>query len=230
MRAQSRSAHRHELAFTLGAFSLALGSCAQPADVEQNPQTTSPATPLACPAEQLSCGKQAPIVAETGQVFVNEEMSITTRFEAGERVCLARSGDAMRGFYTFNGPAGTFCESPSPRGIGIGSFYNAVFARSLDLELEACGAPPMTEATMLARIGWPGRRFLTLLCYNHEQDGSEIWVIHALARPRSPKTVGQIQYSAHLQTDPAHREIDLERFRRFLLATQVGDEQVEWSD
>lgn len=213
----------------LSAFAnlLFLNGCVDsPASRDDTTGRTVAAAPE-CPAEDLSCGKQVPRVASANEVFANEDMGIETSFEDGERVCVGRSGDSPRGFYTFSGAQGAYCESEGTRSVGIHAWFNATHQVMPDGIAGDCRPPQHPEYQALATINWPGDNFRTLHCFEHRDADFESLTIYALAKPRIPGQVGLYGYYAHLSTVAPHRAEDIARFRRFLNATRVSDAQVE---
>jgi hypothetical protein len=181
-----------------------------------------------CPADELSCGLQRPVLSDGIQPFRNDEMGLQAAFPAGSRVCRARSGDAPRGFYAWYGTTRTDCPERgdiAATRMAISAMYNAVSHREVRDAVGTCD--PLSHSLFQALGGEPlairGHR--SLLCQSDASDGDiEIWVYAMAGRlpDDAPDDPPAVIYSASLETSPARWERDLPMFRTFLNAVRIG--------
>jgi hypothetical protein len=182
--------------------------------------------PPSCPAEQLSCGLQKPVLSNGVRAFVNEEMALRATFPAGSRVCLSRSGDAPRGFYAWYGTSEAGCPE---RGdipasfMGLSAHWNAAFARSAEQAADPCRPLSGRVKRLLqgAALAIPGHR--SLACARDGPEGRVEVTVYALGGPADPdEGVPGVVYFAVLGSTPERLEQDLVRFRQFLRLVRVG--------
>jgi hypothetical protein len=190
-------------------------------------RTAPSVAPPPCPEEELSCGKQTPAVSDGTRRFVNEEMGLSVLFPAGSRVCMARSGDAPRGFYAWYGTDAPGCPE---RGdieavrMTLHGWWNALFHRDVGEAVgDWCKPPSPPIAKRLARRPLRFEGHESLVCEQPRPGGwTELHVI-ALAEPSpSPGEPPRAVYDASLQTRPERLDEDLESFRTFLAASRIG--------
>lgn len=214
-----------------------LAGCAEAEQASQgrtNLATSAGQTPLRalpdCPAEQLSCGKQQPVVAAEGQIFVNEDMRLSAVFPAGSRVCMARSGDAARGFYSTYGLEVQGCpergDLPATR-MGINSIFNALDYPTVDAALadrECLALSPQLSR----RLGAPNLRIgghRTRICQSDEGGGWIGITLHALAGQRHGSPADNLpvaEYTAFLSTSPERFDQDIPMFLAFVDRLRIG--------
>lgn len=75
-----------------------------------------------CPEEELSCGRQRPVISDGVTPFVNENYHLNMVFPRGDRVCMTRSGNAAHGFFAVYSPPLGCPARPErgPRFIALG--------------------------------------------------------------------------------------------------------------
>jgi hypothetical protein len=194
----------------------------------QVPKQIPVSRPPPCPPEELSCGLQKPVVSDGVHPFVNEEMGLRVMFPRGSQVCLTRSGDAARGFYTSLEPVEGCPERPNRRFfISINTMWNATFHPSAVDYWEGCLPPSgaVRQRLMSGELSFPGHRSMT--CQETSDDGMIVLSVNALAREhsgedlppefRTPSTA----YSATLGTTLKRLDEDLPRFRRILRSIRI---------
>jgi hypothetical protein len=183
-----------------------------------------------CPAEQLSCGRQVPVVSDGIRLFENEDLWLRMWFPRGSLVCMARSGDAPRGFFAIYGPGPNCAEHPDrqPRFISLYGGYNAMETTRL---AEAAGDCPPLSTALRRRLGGEALalpNYPSLVCETATRPGSIEIVVHALAGPwrRAGSAPGRLirsgDFFAALGTTPAHFDEDLARFRQVLRRIRIG--------
>lgn len=183
-----------------------------------------------CPPEQLSCGKQVPVVSDGMRPFENHEMGLTAIFPAGSRVCLSRSGDAARGFYAWYGAAATGCPERgdiAATSMGLSSAFNASFDRTLVQAAPRDCRPLSANLTRRLRgapLAIPGHRFRA--CQSAGPGGGVEITLYALAgKPLIEEDAPGVVYFAFLRTPSDPRDQDLAMFRTFLRQLQIGLER-----
>lgn len=199
------------------------------------PKATPPAgtqSPSArpCPAEELSCGLQKPVISDGVRPFANENYGLRVTFPRGSAVCLTRSGDAPHGFFAVYRTEAGCAERPErpPTFISIYAEFNATFLRSLAEVVPSDCRPP--SGAVRHRIGgWrpalPGLR--SVACQTLSRDGAIEIAVYAMAgtwpdgdtppEARSPYVI----YTVTLGTTPAHIESDVARFREVLRSLRI---------
>lgn len=185
--------------------------------------------PADCSEEELSCGKQRPVVSDGVTRFRNEDMYLSAVFPAGSQVCLTRSGDSPRGFFAVYGAPPGCPELPErpPRFIVINSMYNATFHATVE---EASGVDcDLLSAETRRRLGgvplaMPG--FRTMVCETHGPAGAIEISLNFLGGPW--QRVDELRdrrrtviYTASVGTTPDHFDEDLARFRRVLASVRI---------
>lgn len=183
--------------------------------------------PPDCPGDELSCGKQRPVVSDGRRPFINDEMGLAAIFPAGSRVCITRSGNAARGFYAWYGKTESGCPERGDipaTSMGISSSFNATDYTSLH---QAAGRDcrPLSQ-TIQARLGEARLSIAmqpSLVCERLEPDGATTIYVYAMAgragwNPRVARTI----YFASLGTRGAPQADDLAMFRTFLSRLRVG--------
>ncbi|HEX8191959.1 MAG TPA: hypothetical protein VF552_03585 [Allosphingosinicella sp.] len=219
--------HLRRAAFLFASFSVAAGGCTEAPRARDADRTETAATaaarPRPCPADQLSCGRQRPVISDGRAPFANDEFGLRIVFPAGSHVCLTRSGDAPRGFFAiYEGPAS--CEEPPARplrAVTVNLSWNALDHPTLEAALEGrCTAP---SAQMLRQLGprplaIPGLE--SRLCEVARRGGGTELFVHSLLdidpeREPDPGAPAAMIFAA-FGTDPAHFGEDLARFRAIL--------------
>lgn len=196
--------------------------------LSQDPKPIPASRAQPCPPEELSCGLQKPVVSDGVRPFVNEEMGLRVIFPRGAMVCLARSGDAARGFYTSLVPVEGCPERPDRRVfISIYTMWNATFQPSVAEYWQGCLPPSgaVRQRLMSGELSFPGHRSVT--CQETSNDGMIELSVHTLARAwsgndlspefRTPSTA----YSAALGTTLERLDEDLPRFRQVLRSIRI---------
>ncbi|HMG46352.1 MAG TPA: hypothetical protein VK614_02680 [Allosphingosinicella sp.] len=208
-----------------------LASGAQPPASPQASAAPPPARVVpSCPPEQLSCGRQQPIVSDGSRRFWNEDFWLGVTFPRGSRVCLTRSGDAPHGFFARYGPVQDCAERPDrgPEFIAIYAEYNALFETSLRAIVPAdCGPLSSPVRRHLGRGGLSFPHYRSVACQTPVGGGAIEISVHALAGPwqRADSIPGRSRaavYFATLGTTPAQLDADLIRFRRVLGSVQIS--------
>jgi hypothetical protein len=185
--------------------------------------------PAPCPEEELSCGKQRPVVSDGTTRFVNDNMSLSGVFPAGSQVCLTRSGDEPRGFFAIYGAPPSCAERPErpPRFIVLNSMFNALFYAEVEQVLGGDCAPLSSETRrrLGAPLAMPG--FRTVLCETRGPNGILEISINFLGGPwvhvdelRSRRR--QVVYMFTLGTTTDHFDEDVARFRRVLASVRIA--------
>lgn len=191
-----------------------------------------PATPTSadCPERQLSCGRQRPVVSDGVHPFENAEVGLRVTFPRGSAVCMARSGDAPRGFFAIYGPGPTCAERPErPAGfISMNVSFNALFYTRLEQATGDCGPLSADMRWRLGSRGLPFPGYRSMVCQSYDSKSGMVELsVHALAGPwqdfgpTRPKSRMAI-YVAAMGTTPARLDADLARFRRVLAGTRIG--------
>jgi hypothetical protein len=185
--------------------------------------------PAPCPEEELSCGKQRPVVSDGTTRFVNDNMSLSGVFPAGSQVCLTRSGDEPRGFFAIYGAPPSCAERPErpPRFIVLSAMFNAAFYVRAE-EILGGDCRPLsaeTQRRLGAPLAMPG--FRTLLCETRSTGGSIEISMNFLGGPWwEGETPGsrrrKVVYVFILNTTPDHFDEDLARFRRVLASVRIA--------
>jgi hypothetical protein len=197
---------------------------ASPAIAPSPPRFVTPP----CAAEQLSCGKQRPVLSDGVRRFENEELGLSVLFPRGSEVCLARSGDAPRGFFAVY-PGGGCEERPlrPPRAISVYGSYNALSEESVEAAAGDCGAvsPALRFALPAEGLAIPGEH--SLMCQTPAADGAIELSVHALAGPWQDGVDGrprtrQMIFFAALITLPDRLDEDLARFRALLASIRIN--------
>ncbi|HZF94380.1 MAG TPA: hypothetical protein VEZ20_05845 [Allosphingosinicella sp.] len=202
---------------------LPAGGCAQrPPERDSDPPAAAVAPPPPCPADQLSCGLQRPVVSDGTAPFANDEFGLRIVFPAGSNVCMTRSGDAPRGFFAiYEGPAS--CEEPARplRFVTVNLSWNALDHRTLEEALD--GHCPAPSPETLRRIGPRPLAMAGLesrLCEVPRPGGGAELFVHSLfdidPAARAHSGAPSAMVFAALGTDPAHFDEDLARFRAIL--------------
>ena len=172
--------------------------------------------PPPCPPEQLSCGLQKPVVSDGVHPFVNEEMGLRVMFARGSQVCLTRSGDAARGFYTSLEPVEGCPERPNRRAfISVDTMWNANFHPTPAEYWQDCLPPSgaVRQRLTSGALSFPGHRSIT--CQEMSDDGMIELSVHTLARENSgedlPAELGtpSTAYTATLGTNLERLSEDL---------------------
>ena len=183
----------------------------------------------ACPAEQLSCGKQNPVLSD-GRPFMNEEMGLSVEFPRGSYVCLGRSGDAPRGFYTWFGVQ-TNCaepENPDPPGyMSIHSHWNALERTSpADAPWWKCKplSSDVRSRIRVADLAFSGHR--SVVCEERKTPDQIEITVSALAGPSCGTRAPAANYIATLGTRVTRLDDDLPRFASFLRDAKIGTPDV----
>ncbi|MCW3847053.1 hypothetical protein OF829_07360 [Sphingomonas sp. LB-2] len=216
----------------IGPLALIACSPAPQADNAAAPEPVNIALPIAdCPEEQLSCGKQKPVVSDGVRPFENDDMAIRAWFPKGDRVCMSRSGDAARGFYAEYDLTERPCSEPgTPRAfIGISSSFNAMEWSLADATRDC---RPLSAA-LLKRFGgkppaFPGHP--SRACEEIQPDGWVVVTVHTTAGRRvEGDTLKGLTYfyRATLGTRPDRFDRfdrDVPRFRAFLRRLQIDAE------
>lgn len=181
--------------------------------------------PPPCPAEQLSCGKQTPVISDGSRLFENDEMGLRAVFPAGSRVCMSRSGDAPRGFYAWYGTTAAGCPE---RGdipatfMGISSSFNALSYKSLREASHDCRPlSPVIRARLhgsLLKIAGHD----SLACQSDGQNGELQIIVYALAGRPTDEGAPGVVYFASLGSRADRLDGDLAMFRAFLGRLRVG--------
>lgn len=206
----------------------ATAACTPRSPESAEPSTAARATPPPCPAEQLSCGLQTPVRSDGVTPFVNEDMGLKVIFPAGSQICLARSGDAARGFFAIYAGGPPACdEQPQrpPRFITLHAAYNALFHSTPEEGVADCRPLPDALQRQLGEpLAFPGQR--SLVCNTTTRAGTIEITVNALTgrqkddgkpESRAPSTA----YFAAFGTTPDHLDEDLARFRRVLATTEI---------
>jgi hypothetical protein len=119
-------------------------------------RTVNLASETDCPAEELSCGRQRPVVSDGVTRFRNDNMYLSVVFPAGSQVCMTRSGDSPRGFFAVYGAPPGCPERPErpPRFIVLNTMFNANFhERAEDIAGLVCD--PVSPETRRRRAAAP---------------------------------------------------------------------------
>jgi hypothetical protein len=200
----------------------------------QTDSSSSPASAFkngarpSCPAEQLSCGLQRPVVSDGVRPFRNDDMGLQATFPAGSRVCLARSGDAPRGFYAWYGSNRTDCpergDIPAAY-ISISSAFNAMFRHSLRESAGDCQALSQSLARKLREqpLEIPGHQ--SMVCQQDASGNRIELLVYAMAgqqRDDASDVSPAVIYWASLGTTPDRWAHDIRVFRAFLHTVQIG--------
>jgi hypothetical protein len=203
---------------------LAYGVMAQPGFAQRREEVAAAED---CPEEQLSCGRQRPVVSDGVRPFENEEMGLRAAFPAASQVCMGRSGDAARGFYAWYGRRIDLCEGPGepPAFVGVGSSWNAADYRTLRRTAGDC--QPLSPA-MLTRFGGRGPRIpghASLACQAARKGGGIEITVHAMAGrsgDAGPRAPPRALYWATLGTRAGRVVDDIAMFQAFLANLQIG--------
>lgn len=185
--------------------------------------------PADCPEEELSCGKQRPVVSDGVTRFRNEDMYLSVVFPAGSQVCMTRSGDTPRGFFAIYGAAPGCQEPPRrpPRFIVLNTMYNAVFYETIGDAVEDCD--PLSAETRQRLGGVPLVRpgFKILACETRGPAGAIEIHLNFLGGPwqegETPRSrVRTVIYYFTFGTTPDHFDEDVARFRRVLASVRIA--------
>lgn len=178
-----------------------------------------------CPEEELSCGRLRPIASDGVRPYVNTEMGVEAIFPRGDWVCLARSGDAPRGFYTWMGTDEPCSEDGNPPAfISIVTSFNSAFDPSIEAAFADCRpiSPDMARHSGGA-LAFAGHHSLT--CETTQRDGRIEIAVHALAGRIEGASAGDppaVRYTASLGTTQDRLDTDLAVFRAFLRQMRIG--------
>jgi len=185
--------------------------------------------PADCPEEELSCGKQRPVVSDGVTRFRNEDMYLSAIFPAGSQVCMTRSGDTPRGFFAVYGAPPGCPERPErpPRFIVLSAMFNAAFYVRAE-EILGGDCRPLsaeTERRLGAPLAMHGLR--TLVCETRSAGGSIEISMNFLGGPWwEGETPGsrrrKVVYVFILNTTPDHFDEDLARFRQVLASVRIA--------
>lgn len=183
-----------------------------------------------CPPEQLSCGRQQPVVSDGVRRFWNEDFWLGVTFPRGSRVCLIRSGDAPHGFFARYGQVQDCAERPErgPEFIAIYAEHNALFETSLRAIAPAdCGPLSAAVRRRLAAGGLSFPNYRSMACETTVHGGAIEISVHTLAGPwqRAGSVPGRSRagiYFATLGTTPARLDADLARFRQVLGSVRIS--------
>ena len=223
------AASRFAAALTALAGTMPLSSAAMRAPVESE-RAGRPAMIFApCPADELSCGRQRPVLSNGRRAFENENFALTVVFPRGSAVCLTRSGDEPHGFFAvYEGPRGCPERPERPaRYVVIHADFNAVFRTSLAQAVPADCTPLHADAALLRGrlLSFPG--LASIACRAPAAAGRIELFVYALGGPwqaadeenggRSRAAV----YFAVLGSTPARWNEDLARFRRVLATVRI---------
>jgi hypothetical protein len=209
---------------------IALAACTIGGGNDQDGQAIPAARPetAPCPARELSCGRQTPVISDGVRPFVNDDMGIAALFPRGSLVCLVRSGDAPRGFYARYGTIASGCSESGPRLpalMAIGASFNAQFHRTVREAVRDCTAilGPIQRRLGSDRLALPGHR--SLAC-QQDRDGGQIEItVHALGESTPDERgtpVPAVHYWASLGTRRERLDADLAMFRAFLRQVRIG--------
>lgn len=160
--------------------------------------------------------------------FRNDEMGLSAVFPAGSRVCLARSGNAARGFYAWYGTDEPGCpERGDIRAtyMSLSASFNSGFHRTLAEAVPNCRPPAGAIARQLAgvRLALPGHA--SLVCEERGDDARVEIAVQALAGewPGEPREEAPfVLYRASLGTTPERLAQDLDMLRAFLATARIG--------
>lgn len=215
-------ASRHAAALA----ALLLTACSPQAPENDAPEKAAVETP-ACPPEQLSCGLQKPVRSDGVTPFENADMGLTAVFPEGAPVCLARSGDAPRGFFVNYGDGQGCSERPGrgPRFITLHADHNALFVRSAAEALPG-DCRPLSDALqrrLAGALAIPGHA--SAACQGPAAEGAVEVMIYAMAGETEGETPGSrvpaVVYFAGFGTTQAHFDEDLARFRSVLASVRL---------
>lgn len=207
----------------LGIFAVVAGTVLA-LRLNSTPVPEPPSAP--CPEEELSCGKQRPVISDGRTPFINEEMQIQATFPKGSPVCMTRSGDAARGFYAVFDPEDMLCsEAGSIRSaLTISSSWNAMdFAAPREAIYDNC--KPL-ETKIAATIGndplaIPGLE--SVVCMDRKPNRTFSITVFALGNSRQDGSgLNDTLYWAVISTTDAALAADVGRFREFLDTLAVG--------
>jgi hypothetical protein len=186
--------------------------------------------------EELSCERQRPVVSD-GRRFENEEMGLSAVFPAGSRVCLARSGDAARGFYALYGGVPGCRAEDFGAAMSLSSSFNSLFYRTAEEAApDYCGGvgSDLQEAAG-GPFTFPGHR--SIACEELDHRGPITITVYALAGEPArgvPARAPAVIYFASIITRPGRAPADLRMFRAFLATAHIGTlardaDTVNWS-
>jgi hypothetical protein len=152
-------------------------------------------------------------------------MGLSAVFPAGSRVCLARSGDAARGFYALYGGVPGCRAEDFGAAMSISSSFNSLFHTAVEQAApDVC--PPIGSDLERAAGGpfaFPGHRSLT--CANLDLRAPISISVYALAGEPAggaPAGAPAVLYFATIMTRPGRAPQDLRMFRAFLATARIG--------
>jgi hypothetical protein len=168
------------------------------------------------------------VVSDGVHPFVNEDMGLAAIFPRGSLVCLGRSGDAARGFYSWQEGRVEGCPERGDLPVtymGIGTSFNANDHRTVREAVGDCEplSPEITRRLAGQALAFPAHR--SIACQEAREDGMIEIFVHALAGARhddEPPQIPHIAYFATLGTRPDRLDRDLAMFRTFLRRIRIG--------
>lgn len=205
---------------------LLLTACSPQAPEDAAPEKAAAERPP-CPPEQLSCGLQTPVRSDGVTPFENADMGLTAVFPAGDPVCLARSGDAPRGFFVNYGDGQGCAERPErgPRFITLYADHNSSFERSAAEALPG-DCRPLSDALrrrLEGALAVPGHA--SAACQRPAAEGAVEVMVYAMAGETEGEAPGSrvpaVIYFAAFGTTQAHFEEDRARFRPVLASVRL---------
>ncbi len=200
------------------------------------PPTAANAVNLAvasdCPEDDLSCGRQRPVVSDGARPFEDANHYLTVTFPRGSQVCLTRSGPAPHGFFAIYGTPPDCGERPErpPRFISVYGEYNALFWTELgEARTEDCRPPSAATGRRLGSEPLQLTGFPSGVCERPSAPGTVELSVYALAGPwqtqGDPPNLYRYRaglYYLTLGTTDAHFDEDLARFRRVLASVRIA--------
>lgn len=184
----------------------------------------SPGRARPCPADELSCGKQKPVKSDGIRPFTNGDMGLSVVFPRNALVCMGRSGNTPRGFYSWiRFP--TNCSEPGPSDapayVRIYASYNTLEWAAPQQAFLSCKPLSPVLATRLGerKLEFPGHH--SAVCQHRIQNGVELTVI-ALAGPKCDG-IRSVTYDATLGTTWLRFGMDVKNFENFLRSAKIGN-------
>ena len=184
-----------------------------------------------CPEDDLSCGRQRPVVSDGVQPFADPNHYLAVVFPRGSPVCMTRSGNAPHGFFAVYGAAPDCPERPDrpPRFISIHAEFNALSWTELaQARTQDCGplSGPVRRRLEAAPLRLP--EVPSAVCQRRGAPGTIELVVHALGGPwqtqgtppRTSRYRAAIYYLT-LGTTDAHVDEDLARFREVIGSIRI---------